>query len=215
MALSRRSRRAQRRKPRSFVRRFLDLALAVAILAALAFVAGHERFGTAETRSGMPQVVDGDSLTFGGTRLRLIGIDAPELGQTCAGPRGDYACGREARNALAEMIGGRPVTCEAWRRDRYDRLLASCKAGGVDLNRAMVERGWAVAYGDHDDAEQSARAAGRGLWAGSFERPQDWRRIHGGMAEVSHDGLSAIGDWLRSLFQGNMSGQETDGGETG
>jgi endonuclease YncB( thermonuclease family) len=163
----------------------------------------------------MPQVVDGDSLTLDGTRLRLIGIDAPEVDQICAGPRGEYPCGRQARNALRELIGGRSVTCAARRRDRYDRLLASCKAGGIDLNRAMVERGWAVAYGDHDDAERSARDAGLGLWAGSFERPQDWRRIHGGMAEVSHGGLAGIADWLRSLFQGKMSGQETDGGETG
>jgi endonuclease YncB( thermonuclease family) len=215
MSLYRRTRRARRSKARSLARRLLDLALAVAILGALALVAGHERFNALETRAGIPQVVDGDSLTLDGARLRLVGIDAPELGQTCAGPRGDYPCGREARSALARLVGRSQVTCEARRRDRYDRLLARCEAGGVDLNRAMVEQGWAVAYGEHDDAERAARHAGRGLWAGSFQRPQDWRRIHGGLIEISHDGFSGIWDWLRSLLQGNMGQQENDGGTTG
>lgn len=215
MGLNRRTRRARRTKARSLARRLLDLALAAAILGALALIVGHERFGSAETLAGIPQVVDGDSLTLDGTRLRLVGIDAPELGQTCVGPSGDYPCGREARNALASLIGRGQVTCQASRRDRYDRLLARCEAGGVDLNRAMVEQGWAVAYGDHDDAERAAREAGRGLWAGNFERPQDWRRIHGGLIEISHDGFSGIWDWLRSLLQGNMGQQGNDGGKTG
>src|SRR5690606_2389809 len=89
------------------------------------------------------------------------------------------------------LAGGGAVACEGWSRDRYDRLLARCTVAGRDLARAMVEQGWAVAYGGYDDAEAEARRARRGLWAGSFERPQDWRRIHGGVAEGPHGGVLA------------------------
>jgi endonuclease YncB( thermonuclease family) len=65
-------------------------------------------------------------------------------------------------------------------RDRYDRLGAVCFKGSEDLNRWMVEQGWAVAYRrysmDYVKAEEAAKAAGRGLWSGSFEMPWDWRK---------------------------------------
>ena len=59
-----------------------------------------------------------------------------------------------------------------------------CFAGQVELNRAMVRKGWALAYypergaipGPAYDAEQlEAEQAGRGLWAGSFVPPWEWR----------------------------------------
>jgi hypothetical protein len=64
-----------------------------------------------------------------------------------------------------------------------------------------------VAYGRYDEAEQKARQARRGLWAGDFERPQDWRRMNDGPAEASHDALAGIGDWLRGWLSG-MLGSE-------
>ena len=101
-----------------------------------------------------------------------------------------YPCGRDARDALRRLIGGRAVTCEGWERDRYGRLLAFCKAGAVDLNRALVEQGWAVAFGDFQAEEFAARQAARGLWAGDFDRPRQWRDTHGSMTEADH-GASA------------------------
>ena len=70
------------------------------------------------------------------------------------------------------------VTCVGAERDRYGRLLARCRARGVDVNAAMVRDGHAVAFGAHQAEEAEAKAAYRGLWAGTFERPQDWRRTH-------------------------------------
>ena len=65
----------------------------------------------------------------------------------------------------------------------------------------MVETGQAVAYGDHEDLEQSARAARRGIWAGDFERPQAWRQRQGRPQEETHGGVMAFFDamrrWLR------------------
>ena len=43
---------------------------------------------------------------MGNDRIRLWGIDAPEMSQTC----GDLPAGRLAAGYLAELIGGQPVT---------------------------------------------------------------------------------------------------------
>lgn len=194
--------RPHRARGKSFRwRRLVDLALAIVILTLLAVIAVRGPFNSpAETLSGTMRAADGDSLVYGAARIRLEGIDAPELGQTCGRSGVDYACGREAHRALVLMILDRVVSCQSGRRDRYGRHLARCAAGGVNLNRAMVEEGWAVAYGDYDREEIAARHAGRGLWGGTFERPQEWRRVHGGLAENQHDWLAALFDWLRGLF---------------
>lgn len=129
--------------------------------------------------TGHPHVGDGDGLTFDGARVRLLGIDAPELAQSCdAASGGRHACGEEARSHLADLIGGNTVTCSWSRLDRYGRRLGECRAGDLDLNAAMVRDGWALAYGAHGEEEAEARAARRGVWSGGFVRPQDWRREH-------------------------------------
>ena len=198
-----RPRRGRAQRGRSRRSGFADIALALLVLGAVALAGAYAPLlREAETLRGTARVADGDSLILDGERVRLEGIDAPELTQTCTRAGADYPCGREAREALARLVAGRAVSCESRQRDRYERVLATCAAGGVEVNRAMVEAGWAVAYGDYRDAEAAARQAGRGLWAGSFERPQDWRRIHGGIAEESHDWLSPMVGWLRRLFGG-------------
>lgn len=130
-------------------------------------------------------MIDGDSIELDGTRIRLSGIDAPEMGQSCIGPDGaGFACGRRARAELERLVGGRDLACRREGRDRYQRVLASCRAGEADLSVAMVASGWALAYagaaGDRlRGIERRARDASAGLWAGRFERPEDWRHRAG------------------------------------
>lgn len=129
-------------------------------------------------------VVDGDSLRREGENIRLHGIDAPELGQQCLdGWDRPYDCGGEARAALKRLIGRSGVECRISDEDRYGRGIATCFANAVELNREMVRQGWAVAYLRHTQvylsAAKEAQGAGRGLWQGAFEFPENFRIARG------------------------------------
>ena len=128
--------------------------------------------------TGVAEAIDGDSLRMAGFEMRLRGIDAPELVQTCEVGKREVACGREARSALRKFLTSGLVTCIGEERDRYGRLLVQCRVRGVDINAAMVRDGQAVAFGAYEREESEAKTAYRGLWAGNFERPREWRIRH-------------------------------------
>lgn len=152
------------------------------ILAAAALVGGLVAVAAlmepAEHAFSGVRVIDGDTLAISGRRIRLKGMDAPELAQTCARGAVTIRCGEEAREALAVLVQGREVACRTFGQDRYGRDLATCRAGGLDLGGTLVRRGLAVAYGGYTVEELAARAEGLGIWAGSFERPSDYRKRH-------------------------------------
>ena len=130
--------------------------------------------------SGKASVTDGDTIRFGKTRVRLFGIDAPEIKQKCFFNDKSWNCGIEARKALVNMIGEQKVSCEKKDKDRYGRIIAVCMVGGVNLNALMVRGGWALAYRkyskDYVDEELIARSGKTGLWKGTFKFPWEWRR---------------------------------------
>ena len=126
------------------------------------------------------KVSDGDSLRSGRLKIRLFGIDAPELQQDCADPEGRrWACGKAARDRLAELATA-PLQCELVDVDRYDRLVMRCLSAGTDVAEALVAQGLALAYRrystDYVPAEEAARTARAGIWNGDFTAPWDWRR---------------------------------------
>ena len=136
----------------------------------------------AETLTGHPRVVDADTLAYGEERVRVEGIDAPEMRQSCRSARGDtYKCGVVATEALKARIGSDPVTCEGDSRGRYGRLIGFCYfADGTDLNGWVVRQGHAMAYKQYSEKyvsqEDQARAEGLGIWQGKFIEPWNWRR---------------------------------------
>ncbi len=71
---------------------------------------------------GIPTVIDGDTIEVHGQQIRLHGIDTPESRQLCRLDGKPWQCGKDAANALANMIARRPVTCEDLGRDRYKRF---------------------------------------------------------------------------------------------
>lgn len=134
----------------------------------------------ARALTGRARAIDGDTLELGRARIRLHGIDAPESAQRCRAQGRLWACGREAKRALARLIGRNQVTCEERDRDRYGRIVAVCTTAGQDLNAWMVAQGWALADRRYSRAyvwtERRARAAKHGVWRGEIVPPWEWRR---------------------------------------
>ena len=133
----------------------------------------------AQAVSGAAIAVDGDSLSIGTTRIRLFGIDAPELKQTCLKDGAPWQCGEAAKTNLAELIAGQTVYCQGQGVDQHARLVAICTAGSLELNETMVAYGWALAYrefsGAYVPAELQARTNGLGIWSSKFLNPWDYR----------------------------------------
>ena len=159
---------------------------------------------TGATVAGPARVVDGDTLSVGGARVRLHGIDAPERGQRCRAGGARWDCGRDATRALEARIGSGSVACEARDRDRYGRTVAVCRVAGADLNAWMVAQGWAFAYRkyarDYVGEEAAARAAKRGVWRGEAVAPWDWRRG----ARLAGEGTAAQPGAGRCAIKGNV-----------
>lgn len=133
----------------------------------------------AQDVSGPARVSDGDTLNLTGVLVRLYGIDAPELKQTCMRGDGRWACGREAADKLAALIDGQTVRCEQRDIDGYGRTVAMCRVGRTDLSAAIVDAGLAVALPKFTAAyvpnEARARERRLGLWSGEFQMPADYR----------------------------------------
>ncbi len=160
--------------------RSLDLLTAFAVLAVLFALAHHlsRRWGSERDVVGPAFAIDGDTLEVAGRRVRLAGIDAPELHQTCGNPAQQWPCGSAARVALATAVERGLVRCAGRSQDVYHRLVAICRVGEVDLAGELVRAGLALSAGRYGALEAEARATREGIWSGPFERPADWRAAH-------------------------------------
>ena len=179
--------------------RLKDGVLAVALLF-LGILIVAKLDGLNETRSlGVFMAIDGDTLSRHGERYRIVGIDAPELQQTCRRGQDDWACGQDARAYLAAVMGEGSLACTGNSRDRYRRLLVRCRAGDVDLGAAMVAAGLAVRteYFLYGAEERQAQSDARGLWGATFEMPSDWRRER--KAADIETPLAGFAELVRSL----------------
>ena len=123
-------------------------------------------------------VHDGDTITVRSditTKIRLFGIDAPELKQ----PHG-----QASKQALSGLVFGKTVTVTPANKDRYGRTVAQIKADGVDVNNKMVELGaawWYTDYAKNDTIKQQLQSDAQGkrigLWADKNPMPPwDFRK---------------------------------------
>lgn len=172
-----------------------DIVITVCFLVLLALIALKVKTDAVETLGGHYRVVDGDSLALGDRRLRLTGIDAPELTQTCMLHATSWRCGEAAKAMLQTLVDRGVMICKGDRRDKYGRLLVACISDGMDINRQMVRRGLAVAFGDYEREEAEAKQAHIGVWATYFVRPVDWRRSHHLVKEDEPHRLPLL-DWI-------------------
>lgn len=160
--------------------------------------------------SGVPRIVDGDTVQINSTKIRLSGIDAPETDQLCLDPIGERrACGVTARDELIEHAGGKPWTCHISGTDRYGRSLAACEVDGQDVQQWMVRNGWALSFVRYSHAydadEQAARDAHAGIWVGSFIAPWDWRHRNVGTTIL---GAASVPVNAQALLLGAVSAAE-------
>jgi len=160
--------------------RFARLALLVTTRALAACAEpGEPRCGP--PRAVVERVIDGDTIVLpGDLRIRYLLVDAPEI------TGGHAACyGASAAQFNADLVLGKAIAlsydtrCE----DRFGRTLAYVTVDGQDVNRLLIERGYACVLhippdgdaraGELEAVQSAARAAGRGLWGACAAVPCD------------------------------------------
>lgn len=151
----------------------------VAVLAGSGWGVGQAAEPPQGFEATVTRVVDGDSVWVrrdGASpplRLRLVGVDAPEICQTH---------GEASREALAVRLAlaGYRVRVTLRGRDRYERWLAELRTGEGDVATWLVRQGHAWNDGPHARDEKAARGQRLGLFEQrNPERPRDFRRRHG------------------------------------
>lgn len=133
----------------------------------------------AQVITGTATAVDGDTLNMTAYTVRLHGIDAPEAEQTCKRDGEPWTCGKEAAALLTKLIAGKDIACEQQDTDAHGRVVASCRAGRLDLSQMMISAGLAVALPEFTSAyvagEERARQHNIGIWGTEFQRPAEYR----------------------------------------
>ena len=136
-----------------------------------------------ELTCSVKSVYDGDTLTAscpsGEVKVRVFGIDAPEMKQE---PWGDRS--KEALRGLLPRFGS--VRLRVMDQDRYDRTVAQVFTDQRDVGLEMVRQGRAVVYEQYNDsaayrqAQAEAQKARRGIWEkpGGQQDPATWRRLN-------------------------------------
>ena len=89
-------------------------------------------------------VTDGDTLRCAdGTRVRIAGIDAPEISPCTQGRQCTPGDAAASKRSLATIASGRTLSCRRIGTS-YKRSVAFCSTGGTDLSCAQVKAGHAV-----------------------------------------------------------------------
>ena len=143
---------------------------------------------------GFPNIIDGDTIRIENYKIRLEGIDAPEIKQQCKKEKfkisliigftfyEDYNCGTVSKENLVKKIGSSKIKCISTSQDRYKRYLATCFRDKINLNKWMVRNGHALAYKRYSNkyvlAEEFAKENKLGLWKGKFINPEKWRKLN-------------------------------------
>jgi endonuclease YncB( thermonuclease family) len=159
-------------------------ALFVAAGIALAGLGSQAAAEEAPVYRGSAEVVGPAMLSLAGKRIVLYGVDAPVKGQPCHAGTKVWDCATASAKTLLNLVGTQEIACEQHRVDGFGRVFAVCKAGEVDLNRALVEAGMAVALPketpDYVASEAAAKSKGVGVWRGPFIAPADYREMLAG-----------------------------------
>ncbi len=199
--------------------RFVFLALLAAGLALQAGCGGKEEVSgvpriTPERTARVKYVIDGDTLdTEDGTRLRFLGIDAPEINKRAGDPP-DQPWGRDAANFVHLLL---PPGTEiglafepAAREEAYGRTLAYVLVDGELLNALLLREGYAryrdfgtqLKYGEYlRRMEGQAKVYGKGVWEGQGKIPAPKYYVASKNGKQYHD---PAGDTARKISPRNL-----------
>ena len=149
--------------------------------------------------NGVVRVIDGDTWDVGGVRVRLYGIDAPEQDQACQRRNGEtWACGAWVTQKVRATYAGKTARCTELAQDRYGRVVARCRIGGLDAGKSIVSEGLAFAYRryamDYDLDEKSAAVNDRGLHASRVQDPAAFRANRSNAPQPSRHGCDIKGN---------------------
>lgn len=138
---------------------------------------------------GYANAVTGAMLEINSLHVKLLGLEAPYMQQTCADKFGQgYACGQKSRDWLQNWLQNKVVKCHIISPQNNGRATGVCFSEGYDVGAVIVNAGWAVAYTKNTDIyvpyEQQAGTKKRGLWAGTFYKPWDWKKLQSKKSKV-------------------------------
>lgn len=162
--------------------------------------------------SGAARVIDGDTLDVAGSRIRIGGIDAPEMSETCIDAQGKrWQCGVWATDVTRKLLAQRTVRCIDLGKRSHARIVGRCYLGGRDLAVVLIEVGavrpcarFARAQGREAEylaAERVAVAARAGLHRGPLNPVAGFCKIDRPMRE-SIQVVEAPGE---CVIKGNVS----------
>ena len=146
------------------------------------------------------KVLSGTAFVINGITLKLYGIDAPDMSQTCLTKRSEtYKCGRNAKKKLEKLLLNKIVFCQLISPYSPSKYYAICEIQGYDIGATMVSVGWAVADRKVTDVyipyENQARQKNEGLWSGKFVAPWEYRQNKMGTVKTEKSGF------LKGLFK--------------
>ncbi|PPR47345.1 MAG: hypothetical protein CFH19_00594 [Alphaproteobacteria bacterium MarineAlpha5_Bin9] len=129
---------------------------------------------------GLARVIDGDTIHINNNKIRLHGIDAPEIDQTCNLNNKKWNCGQKSKQELIKLTSFNDVKCNIKDTDRYGRFIAVCFSKNININKYMVRNGWAIAYKfyskDYIKEEKLAIKNQLGIWTSEFIEPYLYRK---------------------------------------
>jgi micrococcal nuclease len=134
------------------------------------------------TSGVVDRVIDGDTIVLeSGDRVRYILVDTPEI------TAGKNECwGAEARDYNQMLVEGRSIGIEYDQecQDQYGRLLAYVSVDELEVNRALLEGGFACilhispngdgAFAEYQALENTAKQAGVGMWSACADVSCEW-----------------------------------------
>lgn len=134
-----------------------------------------------ETFTGRAFIVDGDTLIINRTKIRLVGVDAPEISQKCKVNKHVENCGEIVKLRLTQATNSKDIICYSYGRDLYGRVLGECYVEDININKWLLREGLAVYYYNKDfksykALETLAKQEQIGLWAYEFQTPKEYRK---------------------------------------